>query len=791
MKAFKFVYCLLAMALCAAFVSCDEFFIVPDGGDDAENGEVADPITQEKYAVSGKVEKGPFVSGSTISIQPMSEKMRPLGTVYTSTIQDHLGNFSFGVNLYESPYADLAANGYFFNEVTGSLSQGTLYLRAIVDLSKSETVNVNIITHIKYQRVMNMIAQGKSYAEANAQAQQELLAAFGLQKYAERDASQYTIAEGSDESAVLIAISSLILIDRTEAEVTEYLARLCHEFGENGAFAADTKAQLSADREKVAEELTAIRENVKNRYRELSFDVEVRNLSHFFDWNDDGTAGNEKLKEGESISLSTNRLEVPYSGGSYTVKIESPVPVYLEPLHWGGLDVYPEGTINPDVLFEDFYAYSEAKDEPIQVKKSINGNELYVEVSQLESYLAKTEKVMLYDCMGAVLDTLLIVQEANPNIAEPQFLGLGQTGLAMMASMVVEMASAASKFNLLEQYYQYNKIGGLVGRYISPHDNTVSSAWSAYCKANTRLAQIRQYDEQSLNVYGKFFDVFSSMMYYYMVIGWGDVPYMLNYEEFSDWNRPSQTKQDEILADMTQRMTATLEVLEEKKNESVNMTSMNDFFLVSKDVARILLSNIYMYQGMYADAQVLLKEVIEAGHYELDASRYNNPEIFESNPEIDLGDEYFDGAASEKQPTFDGHSKELIFVLDASNGTRATRSESVSVSIASPKLVPLMTYTDVMLSYAECLYRGGNMAEAEEYLQKVVKAKGITVASDVLSGIKEARHQLLVCCNSNFAFYKRNGIAVEELGIEDYQQLLPIPQLEIYNGLTQNPGYNR
>ena len=242
---------------------------------------------------------------------------------------------------------------------------------------------------------------------------------------------------------------------------------------------------------------------------------------------------------------------------------------------------------------------------------------------------------------------------------------------------------------------------------------------------------------------------------------------------------------------MTQRLTATLEVLEEKKNESVNMTSMNDFFLVSKDVARILLSHIYMYQGMYAEAQVLLKEVIDAGYYELDASRYNNPEIFESNPEIDLGDEYFDGASSEKQPTFDGHSKELIFVLDASNGTRATRSESVSVSIASPKLVPLMTYTDVMLSYAECLYRGGNRAEAEEYLQKVVKAKGITIASDVLNGIKEARHQLLVCCNSNFAFYKRNGIAVEELGIEDYQQLLPIPQLEVYNGLTQNPGYNR
>lgn len=791
MRTLKSVYCLLVLALCTAFVSCDEFFIVPGGGEN-ENVITENPSTLEKYAVSGKVEKGPFVSGSTISIQPMSEKMRPLGTVYTSTIEDHLGNFSFGVNLYESPYADLAANGYFFNEVTGSLSQGTLYLRAIVDLSKSETVNVNIITHIKYQRVQNLIAQGKNYAEANAQAQEEVLAAFGLQKYAEKDASQYTIAEGTDESAVLIAISSLILIDRTEAEVTEYLARLCREFGENGTFADDTKALMSEDREKVAEELTAIRENVQNRYRELDSEVEVRNLSHFFDWNDDGTAGNETLKEGESITLSTNRLEVPYSGGSYTVKIESPIPVYLEPLHWGGdLDEIPStDIINPD-LFNDFYAYSEAKDEPIQVKKSINGNELYVEVSPLESYLEKTEKVVLYDCMGGVLDTLLIVQEANPNIAEPQFLGLGQTGLAMMASMAVDMASAVSKFNLLEQYYQHNKIGGLVERYISPHDNTVSGAWSACYKANTRLAQMRQYDEQSLNVYGKFFDVFSSMMYYYMVVGWGDVPYMLDYEVISSLNRPSQTKQDEILADMAQRLTASLEVLEEKKNESVNMTSMNDFFLVSKDVVRILLANIRMYQGKYAEAQVLLKEVIEAGYYELDASKYSNPEIFESNHDIVLGDEYFDGTTSEEQPTFDGHSKELIFVLDASDGTRATRSESVSISIASPRLVPLMTYTDVMLSYAECLYRGGNMAEAEEYLQKVVKAKGITVASDVLNGIKEARHQLLVCCNSNFAFYKRNGIAVEELGIEEHQQLLPIPQSEVYNGLTQNPGYDR
>lgn len=64
--------------------------------------------------------------------------------------------------------------------------------------------------------------------------------------------------------------------------------------------------------------------------------------------------------------------------------------------------------------------------------------------------------------------------------------------------------------------------------------------------------------------------------------------------------------------------------LEEKKNESLR--DANDFFFVSRDVARILLADIYMYQGNYLQAESLLAKVISGGFYMLDSSNYNQKE---------------------------------------------------------------------------------------------------------------------------------------------------------------------
>ena len=160
-------------------------------------------------------------------------------------------------------------------------------------------------------------------------------------------------------------------------------------------------------------------------------------------------------------------------------------------------------------------------------------------------------------------------------------------------------------------------------------------------------------------------------------------------------------------------------------------------------------------------------KVISNGFYELDASNYNDKETITS---------LFNN----------GSDKETIFATHNEPQIRG------NISLGTPMLVPIMTYTDVVLSYAESLFKNGKTTEAESQLQKVVTAKHISITGgNTLEKIKNARLQLMLYTNTNFAFMKRNNFAKDVYGIEEYRQLLPIPEQELMTNpsMTQNPGY--
>ena len=636
-------------------------------GKDSEEGESFEPHT---YNVSGKVEKGPFVSGSTITIQPMDSKLQVRGDFYSSTIQDDMGNFSFGSKLFEAPYAELTANGYFFNEVEGELSSGTLSLRALVDLSDKTTVNVNVLTHLKYQRVQKLVEGGMSFKEANTQAQKELFTAFGLQKYEDKDASSLSIIGGTDESAALIAISSLLIVDRSEAALTEYLAKLCKEFGDNGAFTESTRQQMEEDRNALAGQLSAVRNHVIDRYEEIGLPIEVKELAYFFDWDNDGVAGNETLQEGQTVTLETTELQVPNQGGNYTIKITSPVPVYLEPL------ISEDDESYPPLISDDYFStniYEGLADASVSLEKSLENNVLTINVSPLNSRTSKEASVKVYDCMGNEVGEVKIVQEGNPDMPLPK---LGETGKTVVAGFALELAKAFSQWSLMEQYYHYNKEANLVSQYISPDATIISDIWNSFYRANRMNLMFKEAEAKQLGVYQSYFDVWNAL-YYYMVVAWGDVPYV-DSTDFGVAGGSSifKTSQSEIFSRLIKELQEAMDNLEEKKNESLR--DVNDFFFVSRDVARILLADIYMYQGNYLQAESLLAKVISGGFYMLDSSNYNQKET--------ITDLYNNGSGTET-------------ILAVRNGVM-TRS---NISLGVPSLVPLMTYTDVLLSYAECL----------------------------------------------------------------------------------------
>lgn len=707
------------------------------------------------YSVLGKVEKGPFVSGSTITIQPMDGNLQMLGSLYSSTIQDDLGNFLFGSKLFESPYAELTANGYFFNEVSGKLSQSTLSLRALVDLSDKTTVNVNLFTHLKYQRVQKLVADGIKFGDANTQAQKELFIAFGLQKYTEKDASTFSITGGTDESAALIAVSSLLLVGRSEAALTEYLAKLCREFGEKGSFEENTKQQINKDKEVVKNRLSSVRNNVIARYESLGLNVEVKDLRRFIDWDNDGIAGNEVLQEGQEIKLETTKLYVPNEGGVYEIGISSPVPVYLEPQSDVG-EVGGETSVE-----QNMDIYEGIAGGNISMEKSLDDNILTITIKPLYSKSSKTSYIAIYDGLSNVVGHIEITQEGNSAISIPK---LGDTGKELVVDFASYMAHGFSEFNVIEQYYHWNKEADYVNQYVSPNNGTISDMWGAFYSANNQIMRFKDTEAKQAAVYQDYFNVFSAMLYYYMVVAWGDVPY---YNFVSDQFMP-RTPQNEIFADLKTNLEKAIDYFEEKRNNSLS-NDANDFFFLSKDVARILLADICMYQGEYNGARQLLKQVISNHFYELDASNYNNEETI---------NDLFDN----------GNNREIIFATKYYNEIR-TRG---NISIVTPTFMPIMTYTDVMLAYAECLYKNGMTSDAEKQLLQVIEAKNISVSGNsILEKIKDARLQLMLYTNTNFAFMKRNNLSNETYSIEEYKTLLPIPLTQILSNpnMTQNPGY--
>ena len=711
-----------------------------------------DGYTPTNFNVGGKVEKGPFVRGTAIQMQPLDADLDETGESFTSTITDNEGTFTFGSKLLKSPYVKLSASGYYFNEVTGELSKGTLALNAVANLQNAADVNLNILSHLKYQRVMDLVAKdGKSFKEANNQAQEEVLKTFGLEKYAKTDVNHFSITSGTDEAAALIAVSSLILYNRSEAQITEYLSQLSEEFAEDGNFSETTKLQIRKDMFSLESKLPQIAENIKKRYQEMGKEVAVKNLIYYFDWDGDGTAGNEIAPENHPVSLETNNINVPMEGGSYEVKVNTTVPVYLERPSFSEIENYPSVSVSGTEIYE-----TGSGNEPcINYTKELNNNILKVVVKAAFFRKEQAVSIPLYDGMGNVVASLNLTQQANPNagIIVPR---LGSDGISCVFGFMESLANAVTLE--AQMNYRYTKIINDPS-FVAPirsSESNIHDCWINSYQALNRIASLYRADSMYRAVYSPYLNVYRDMCYYQMLIWWGGVVVVPNagFESYAD---PSRTSESSILQMLEEELVEAIRNLDEKKCVAF-ATNANDALFVSKDVARILLAKVYMYQQKWAAASNLLQQVVDKNIYSM-----------------------------EKVPTkYTSENKDLILALKFGIGSRASR---VNVDGSPEEVVPIMTTTDVKLLYAECEIHLGNNAKASKYISEVGNINGISGTNVSVEGIKQLRKSLKL--QDYFAFLKRNGLAMKELGLEKYQLLLPIPQNELMGNpnLNQNPGY--
>lgn len=275
------------------FLGCSEDGL-GDGGDGGNGSGGSGGPNGSAKEVAGYVQKGPFVTGTSVTIHELTDQLIPTGKSFAAQIKDDSGSFKVSGEFSES-YAEIVANGFYFNEVTNRLSGSPITLRTLSNLSGKENVNINILTTLQLPRMQKLIADGKTFKEAVAQSQKEVLKAFSIeQESAGNSFDQWTIAQKGEDNAILLAISSIMQDRRSEAELSELIAKVANDIEDNGVLdAQNLKESITLSSASI--DNNQVQKNLYERFVALGMtDVSIPDFYGYLDSDGDGVLNNKK-----------------------------------------------------------------------------------------------------------------------------------------------------------------------------------------------------------------------------------------------------------------------------------------------------------------------------------------------------------------------------------------------------------------------------------------------------------------------------------------------------------------
>lgn len=243
-----------------------------------EKDPMPDEVTLTDF--SGFVQKGPFINGTDISVAELTEQLTPTGKMFSSQILDNKGTFEFRNIELVSPFIELKANGFYFNEVANENSQAQLTLFALTDVTETSDINVNVFSNLEKNRVQYLVSNGLNFTEAKQQAQAEILSIFEMRDENISGSERLDISKPGDGNAALLAASVVLQGYLTVAELSELLANISTDIHEDGVL---NSAQLGTTLINNARtiDLEEIRQNLENKYENLGITASVPDFEKY------------------------------------------------------------------------------------------------------------------------------------------------------------------------------------------------------------------------------------------------------------------------------------------------------------------------------------------------------------------------------------------------------------------------------------------------------------------------------------------------------------------------------
>lgn len=266
-----------------------------DPMDDSMEEPTATPSLEVE--LRGTLQKGPFVSGSTVLISNLDDELEQSGALFTTTTGNDLGEFE--LEFRAADLISIQGIGSYHDEVSDSLSAGSVTLRALyqVPAAGEHEVAVNVVTHLTFERTRTLMRDGATFEAARAQAERELQQALAIVPASFEvglNGVQMNLLGGdSDGNAYLFAVSAVLLqaawmtdAAAPDAALRELLEQISRDLEQTGTIDAARSARV-ADAFATLDTIW-VKEGLAARLEALGAPSTVPDLDRILDQDGDG-----------------------------------------------------------------------------------------------------------------------------------------------------------------------------------------------------------------------------------------------------------------------------------------------------------------------------------------------------------------------------------------------------------------------------------------------------------------------------------------------------------------------
>jgi hypothetical protein len=256
---------------------------------------------------NGVAQKGALLQGSEVTINELSwNTYVQNGKSYTFQTIDNFGTFNTSNVPFSSPYLMTSAQGYYFNELTGSPSTDLVFLRGLsnIDINQDEKINVNILSSFTKNRTLSLASSTNvgrlSFTEARGIAQRELLQNFYIYNYQDllgsrvvggiKQPTSFTALDLSSQRVgdqILAALSGVVMrITQLGVSLNTFLSEVENDLTDDGILnATSTQSIITATTTFSNLNATSTRDLFCAAFKSTNFNVVASNLNKFYKTN--------------------------------------------------------------------------------------------------------------------------------------------------------------------------------------------------------------------------------------------------------------------------------------------------------------------------------------------------------------------------------------------------------------------------------------------------------------------------------------------------------------------------